>query len=235
MIPGRDARTLAPLGSYYILFSSPSSAHAYREHAIRLHRLARTHTQQSLHSPLPPPPGYIIDGEDLHALLQSYNLMPPSQKLQLKVLPTPYTPAVQQLIRHGGYSRVKLRNGTTDNTVLLHVDGPWLSTGAIQKMIEVDGRQRRNMSWRKVGGEGAISLLDAPVASQESGEDVDEIDRDTSQSKVRQSPPRWLIEFEDEDEARSFVRAWHKRPVPTASVDSNPGESIPIVNAELVW
>ncbi|KAI9817361.1 MAG: hypothetical protein M1832_004667 [Thelocarpon impressellum] len=239
VIPGRDPNTLSPLGFYYILFSTPSSAHAYRDHVLRLHRLSRTYTPHSLQSPIAPPPGYLIDGEDVHTLLQSYNLVPPSQNLTLKTLTPPFSTTVQRLLRNGGYERLKMRNAlTTDNTVLIHIDGgPHLTTRALQKVLDADGRHTRNgMPWRLAGDGRPISKLDAPL---EPDEDAPEV----VPAPKRPAPvaPRWLVEFADRDEASRFVRAWHKRPLPltqgpiSQEVAQQQEEDPGIVDAELVW
>ncbi|KAI9848229.1 MAG: hypothetical protein M1838_000617 [Thelocarpon superellum] len=244
VITGRDPQTLTPLGFYYLLFASPSSAKAYRDRVMYLHRIARTYTPQSLESPLPPPPGYMIDGEDAHALLHSYNLVPPSQNLVLRLLTPPFPRHLQQLIHHGGYSRVKMRNCGADHTVLLYVTGAQLRTWSIQRMIEEDGRNNRNALWRLAGGTHGITEMNSPVFNEPEAEEGEEDDMAYPTSVRGQS--RWLLEFEDRAEALRFVRAWHKRPFPlrrdstaaaTMADDDGPNDDddAPTVHAELIW
>src|SRR5438045_611006 len=78
VIPGRDPETLEPRGHYFVLFSTDAAARAYRDRVIRLHRISKTWTPTSITSPLPPPPGYLKDGEDIHALMQAFTIIPSS-------------------------------------------------------------------------------------------------------------------------------------------------------------
>ena len=50
----------------------------------------------------------------------------------------------------------------------------------------------------------------------------------------RRSLKRWIVRLGDENEARRFVRAWHRRPFPLLD-DEVRGEKPPVVNAEFLW
>ena len=53
------------------------------------------------------------------------------------------------------------------------------------------------------------------------------------------SYPRWIISFEDENEARRFVRTWHQQPWPgriaTDDISYGYGDSSPLIQAEFLW
>ncbi len=46
----------------------------------------------------------------------------------------------------------------------------------------------------------------------------------------RRTEKRWMLSFSDEDEARRFVRAWHRRDFPSAR-----GEESLLIQAEILW
>ena len=250
VIPGRDPDTLTPLGNYFLLFASYSSAIAYRNEASRLHWLARKFTPTSLTSPIPPPPGYVVDGEDIHAALQSYTLLPPSQKLVLNVMYPPFSSSIQKILDQGGYTRLVNRNVQSKNAVRFRVDGLQLPLHVVQKTIERDGRYHRPLPWRLIQ-QGAISALDDGAMTftseeeeyeedeEEEEEEEDEVGKasDGRQNgvKIRRGETRCIIMFEDSDEARRFVRAWNKRPFPLSSKTSFRGRMMPLVDVELLW
>ncbi|KAI9787999.1 MAG: hypothetical protein M1816_007303 [Peltula sp. TS41687] len=264
IIPGRDPETLTPLGFYFLLFASYSSAITYRNEALRLHRLAQKHTPRSLQSPIPPPPGYIVDGEDVYAALQSYTLLPPSQKLVLHVLDPPFTPAVQEILDQGGYARLVNRNARSKNAVCFRVDGLQLPLHVVQKTIERDGRLNRPLPWRLIQHGGAISVLedDATMSfggleeeavvvvgeEEEEGEEeegaggevgkgssADHHGREKNGTKIWPGQTRCIVMFEDSNEATRFVRAWNKRPFPLSKKSPFYGRIKPLVDVELLW
>lgn len=244
VIPGRDPQTLSPLGFYYLVFSSASSAKTFRDHVMRLHLLARTHTPRSLNAPIPPPPGYLINGEDVYASLQTYALVPPSQTLALRPLHPPLSRSVQHLIDRGAYGRIVTGHDTNARTAMLHIEGGHhhFTTNDIRKMIETDGKSAgRNMRWKVAGSlHVAITEVDAPPATAEDDETVTGLvvdgevtaEEEAWQGKGRRWPVKWLIRFEDEAEARRFARRWHKRNMPGSEDDAD--GLLPILNVEVV-
>lgn len=169
VIPIREPLTLHQTGSYLLLFPSLFSAKTYQEHLVYLHRTARTHTPTSIQSPLPPPPGYqLADGEDVYQLLQEYALIPPSQRLSLRLLVPPYSPMIRSLLEKGGYEEIvrdrnsnMRRNIDTDTnatnqtpteaevtqqsratSVLFWIDGHQPSTFSLKETLARDGRDR---------------------------------------------------------------------------------------------
>ncbi|KAL8678523.1 MAG: hypothetical protein Q9186_005131 [Xanthomendoza sp. 1 TL-2023] len=90
VIPGRDTTTFQQTNSYFLLFPNPAYARTYQNYVTKLHRMAQTHTPTSLQSPLPPPSGTILEGEDLHTLLQEYSLCASSQRISILSMFAPF-------------------------------------------------------------------------------------------------------------------------------------------------
>lgn len=189
-----------------------------------------------------PPQGMIIKGEDVDALLKDYALCTPSQKIALRVLFPPYPPSVRRLLTQRGYPQLVRPDEKTGRSVLFWVNGYQPSTMSIRTAIGEDGRDR-GLHWALPRGTQSIELLDvADVTEQESeeSEDLEEFTPSDSVGKAESSThrrifPRWIISFEDEDEARRFVRAWHRRPFPISREPLFQDEPAPLVHAEYVW
>ncbi|KAI9700637.1 MAG: hypothetical protein M1836_002004 [Candelina mexicana] len=247
VIPLRDPTTLEPLGQYFLLFSSPSSAYAYFNHVRQQHQISRTHTPRSLASPIAPPPGYLVDGQDIHALLQDYALKPPSQNLNLKRLKSPLTPYIRDLVNQGGYAQLIASESKSEFPILFSTDGSQPSTNAITEAISHDGRNR-GLPWALSTSKNAIKKLEDQTPPQPATEDaqentdsshvdassIDEPEK-TPNHQSRYKQPRWIISFQNEAEAQRFVRMWHRREFPTPRTGSIYGEPPPMVNAEILW
>lgn len=126
IIPGRDPLTLERLPFYYLLFKSPESALAYQNNAARLHKLSALHQRSSIFSAIPPPVGFVEDGEDLNKAMSTYFLKPTSLNLSLHMVLQPYNPSLRGLIERGGYEPIVPSVGTNGQPiwkVLLHIEG----------------------------------------------------------------------------------------------------------------
>ncbi|KAF2745094.1 hypothetical protein M011DRAFT_447913 [Sporormia fimetaria CBS 119925] len=126
VIPGRDPLTLERLPFYFLVFKSPESALAYQRNAARLHKLTGLHQPSSIFSAIPPPAGFLEDGEDLQKVLSTYFLRPTSLPLDLRMLPQPYNPTLRDLFDRGGYTPIVpsvSSAGTPIYKVLLHIEG----------------------------------------------------------------------------------------------------------------
>jgi len=232
VIPVRDPSTLQPVGHYFLLFSTPASARVYQDHLVHLHRMARTHTPRSIESPIAPPPGYMVEGEDVYQLLQEYALIPASQRLSLKLLLPPYSAMVTSLVEHGGYRQLVDGTGKAANAVLFWVEGFQPSTFFLKEVIARDGRDRA-LLWEIAGEGGGITKLEVPVAATTDHEGEAEDEGETRQT--RRVVARWVIKFKNEAEARRFVRSWHRRPFPLHRDSAVYGEPPPLANAEFLW
>jgi hypothetical protein len=126
VIPGRDPLSLERLPFYYLLFKNTEAAVAYQKNASRLHKLSARYQPSSILSAIPPPKGFLEDGEDITAAVSSYNLLPKNHSVSLNVLMQPYNPALRLMIERGGYQPIA---PSVDNMgkriwrVLLHIEG----------------------------------------------------------------------------------------------------------------
>ena len=225
VIPARDPETLARQSHYFLLFSTAAAAAAYRDNITRLHTLSKRWTPRSPLSRQPPPPGMVVDGEDVSALVNAFTILPSCQKyLFSHVMTKPYRPAVARMIETGGYHPLITpqadRQG--ENLVLLSLDRGTMSAFELGVAIGLDGKER-NLQWRLEGSEEDIVLLgsrsDPKRVQQEEEEEEEEEEgervggqrRERREKKEVRRPPRFIVKFKDTVEARRFVRAWHSR------------------------
>ncbi|MCJ1476949.1 hypothetical protein MMC13_005618 [Lambiella insularis] len=253
IIPVRHHSSLSPTSSYYLLFTNPSYARAYQNQVIQLHRLAQIHTPTSLESPIPPTPGVLdSEGHDVYAMLQDFTLSPPSVRLHLRIVFQPFTAALRLVSEHHGYPQLVDGNDKAGRAVLCWVDGYQPSKFALRDMLSKDGNNR-GLQWGPLRGEGDIEVLNVDAdAEGGDGEKSEEaagdhrsgqsrgkipLARDVELKPKRHGRQRFLISFEDENEARRFVRLWHRRPYPFPLQDEAPtyGEPEPLVHAEYAW
>jgi hypothetical protein len=126
IIPGRDPLSLERLPFYYLLFRSPASALAYQKNASRLSKLSALHQPSSIQSAIPPPRGFLEDGEDLHTVSNSFVLHPTGHALDLRTVMQPYNHALRALIDQGGYTPIVSSEQGKDkkvHRVLIHING----------------------------------------------------------------------------------------------------------------
>ncbi|OAL43618.1 hypothetical protein IQ07DRAFT_523767 [Pyrenochaeta sp. DS3sAY3a] len=141
IIPGRDPLSLERMPFYYILFKDPESALAYQKNASRLHKLSALHQPSNIFSAIPPPKGFLEDGEDLNKATSSYNLLPTHHHLSLSTLMQPYNPALRALIERGGYQPIVPdvdSTGTRISKVLLYIEGYEPSPSDLFKIFRRD-------------------------------------------------------------------------------------------------
>ena len=226
VIPVRDPTTFEPAGRYFILFPNPAYARTYQGHVIRLHRIAKTYTPTSVESPLPLQPGVVIEGEDAYTLLQDYTLCPPSQRIQLKLLFPSYSSGIKQLLDQRGYRPLLQETKKTSRSVLFSVDRQRWTTSVIRDAVAADGRDR-GLAW-----DISIDRLDTSKVAADDVEESTSTERDElAELGVRRRPPsRWVMSLPNENEARRFIRAWHRRPFPSAR-----GDDPALVRAEFIW
>jgi hypothetical protein len=227
VIPARDPKTFEQIGHYFILFPNPAYARTYQSHVVHLHRMARTHTPTSIESPLPLQPGVVIEGEDAYALLQDYALCPPTQRMQLKLMYPSYSPAISLLFSQRGYRQLVEQDDKSGKSVLFWVDGPYLTTHAVKNAIAIHGRER-GLAW-----DITVEQLDTSVPAGEELENpkyFEEADESSELTPQHTNIKRWILSFRDENEARGFIRSWHRRVFP-----QNRGEDLRLVHAEFLW
>ncbi|KAI4170790.1 MAG: hypothetical protein LQ343_004679 [Gyalolechia ehrenbergii] len=229
VIPGRDPVTFQQKNHYLLLFPNPSYARTYQNYVTKLHKLAQTHTPTSLQSPLPPPAGAVLEGVDAQTLFQDYALCPPSQRISLVSIFAPFGRTVRPLIENRGYSQLTSPTDRAGRAVLFWVDGCAPTTRAVRSALDQDGRDRR-LPWATKGGSRSIEKSDLSTFPPDNLDDSEQPDDEVK----RRSSARWIVTFVDENEARRFVRAWHRRPFPLSS-ESVQSEDAPLTNTEFLW
>lgn len=141
IVPGRDPLSLERLPFYYLLFKNAEAALAYQKNASRLHKLSTLHQPASIFSAIPPPRGFLEEGEDITAAISSYNLLPAHHPMSLNVLMQPYNPALRALVERGGYQPIAPlvdEKGTPIWRVLMHIEGYEPSTSDLFKIFSRD-------------------------------------------------------------------------------------------------
>ncbi|KAK4619954.1 hypothetical protein CLAFUW4_11447 [Fulvia fulva] len=263
VIPGRNLATLARENHYFLLFSSTLSAFMYQGHVSRIHKLAAMHAPSSITSPVPPPPGYMVEGLDLHSAIQAYSLVPPWQKLELRQLRPPMTPVVRSIIKYEGYPSIVKRPDKMPFEVRLTLEGPQIQAGGIRHII-MESAQARSLSWSggnninvkvtKWEPQPKVSAMDESVYAEQAVDDTksasqkEEAERDgaallmeaagaSERRKLRTPNPVYIVGFHTEGAAQSFVSYWHRRPMEHMDRYHHEleGDVAPIANVELLW
>ncbi len=180
-----------------------------------------------------PPPGMLVEGEDVYSVLQNYALCPPSQKISLRIVFPPYAPALKRLLELRGYPQIMRPEDKSCKSVLFWVDGFQPTIHDIREMISRDKRSR-GLNWALANTLKPVEKVDSSAAREwEEAEFGATEAAETTQ--FRGLYPRYLIHFADENEARRFTRAWHRRPFPVPNEMASGGEPPPLVHAEFVW
>jgi hypothetical protein len=141
IVPGRDPLSLERLPFYYLLFKNAEAALAYQKNASRLHKLSALHQPASIFSAIPPPRGFLEEGEDITAAISSYNLLPAHHPMSLNVLMQPYNPVLRALVERGGYQPIAPSVDEKGNPVwrvLMHIEGYEPSTSDLFKIFSRD-------------------------------------------------------------------------------------------------
>lgn len=249
VVPGRDLRDLSRENFYYLLFSTPTAAFRYQTHVTKIARLTQQHTPISLSSPRIPPPGYLVDDIDVQSAVDSFSLIPASQKLDLRLLKRPFHPFLARMVENEGYHCVVSREGKMPVEVRFTMDGPQLGLNAIQFVMMQSGRQR-GAHWSGAKNE----MIDIfkweggnAYGDKDEGKEADEEERpkrekggaevgDTKELKRRLPKPVYVMGFRTERAAQSFVAHWHGRPIEGLGLKTGLEDDIPpIAQAEILW
>lgn len=188
---------------------------------------------------MPPPPGYIIDGEDVYAALQSYALVPPTQTLGLKSLHLPLSASVKASIEKAANEDGKEKGGGGRVVVWLEAGYGEVQTMELRKMVVEDGSQGgRNRAWGLRGGvEGGVQEIESGRGGERRGDGLElgfGEEGGANGRKAKRGPRRWMLVFEEPAEARRFARTWHKRHVAASGAEGEDGGRV-VLNAEMVW
>ncbi len=240
VMPVRDPQTLDRKSTYYLIFPSLLAARTYRERAYYLWTLSKSHTRTAagfMTGAVAAPDSVVDPSEDVFTLARGFTLVPPSQKLDLEILPRPYSPLIQNLMRRGGYAQVvgdRSEGGDKVARVMLKFDnGMQPNRKEIDEAIGMDIR-KRGVAWR-FEGQDHIKKLDVERFVFDA-EDTPPADGQGGRSKIGFTTQKWILSFEDRTEARRFARQWHLRKFPWKNpVMDNGMEQNTIVITELLW
>jgi hypothetical protein len=244
VIPGRDPISLERLPFYYLLFNTPASALAYQKNASRLHKLSRLHQPSSIMSPIPPPKGFLEEGEDINAATSSFLLVPTSAPLHLQMVMQPYNAHLRTLVEQGGYAPIVSNtsiSGKAIYKVLMHIEGYEPSQTDLYQLLAQEGYSR-GIQWPFHNEQAGIHRLRdisnlrakfLPVSSanpraathdrRRSTEDDASLDSssqgeenaaDVHDMVMNRVYNRWIIDFDDEEAAKRFARLWNRRVLP---------------------
>jgi hypothetical protein len=244
VVPGRDPISLERLPFYYLLFNTPASALAYQKNASRLHKLSRLHQPSSIMSPIPPPKGFLEEGEDINAATSSFLLAPTSAPLLLQMVMQPYNPHLRTLVEQGGYAPIVSNSsvgGKAIYKVLMHIEGYESSKIDFYQLLAQES-YTRGIQWPFHNEQAGIHRLRdisnlrakfLPVSSanpraashdrRRSTEDDaaleifsqrEENAADVNEMVMNQVYNRWIIDFDDEEAAKRFARLWNRRVLP---------------------
>lgn len=161
IIPGRDPLSLERLPFYYLLFKSPESALAYQNNVVRLHKLSQLHQPSNIFSAIPPPKGFLEDGEDINLATSSYLLKPTGLPLSLNMVMQPYNAALRTLVDQGGYRPIVPSSGEERPQVwkvLMHIEGYEPSQSDLYQLISQDAHAR-GIQWPFHNEQSAIHRL----------------------------------------------------------------------------
>lgn len=153
------------------------------------------------------------------------------------MLKKPLRPGIQRIIAAGGYPAIVARQSRSADLVLLSLDRGYVGIYDLRAAIGRDGKEQ-NLQWNLLPGKEDIFRVDGGklLSDEGVGEELDVPQALEERIRKRQPPSRFILSFRDGQEARRFVRAWHRRPLPSIVGPQNLGdEGPPIVNAELLW
>ena len=165
--------------------------------------------------------------EEILCRVSDYTLSPSSTLLQLKTLPAPFHSSVKHLLSSRGYPQIMEPREKTNRGVLLWIDGSQLTTSQLKQAIRKDG-DARAAPW-------ALENQGDPIVKMQSPAHGDSLSQSIDPRSIlygRRLQLRWTIEFEDEAEARRFVRSWHRR---VLDVEVAETLTAPMANCRVLW
>ncbi|KAF1837031.1 hypothetical protein BDW02DRAFT_566447 [Decorospora gaudefroyi] len=275
IIPGRDPLSLERMPFYYLLFRSTEAALVYQKNVSRLHKLCTLHQPANIFSAIPPPKGFLEDGEDIAAAISSYNLLPTHHPISLNMVMQPYNPALRALIVRGGYQPIMpamdSRTGTRIWKVLMHIEGYEPTPSDLFKIISHDAynhgmtlplRQESHASVHRLRDIVNLKTSTKPISSAQpraygtfeqstlttyedpaiqgllEGAAEASDAKAINQLVMNRVYNRWVLDFENEDDARRWCVRWHRRVLPELGPGRQAwkdGEEARICNVEVLW
>jgi hypothetical protein len=139
----------------------------------------------------------------------------------------PYQRGMTRVLSEGGPKGIASRQSRGEGLVLFSLDSGQISAYDLKSaFLRPDGK-RRNLHW---------SLAEDPIVRlDEEQDDGKGIEGLAAGDKTWKRVTRSIIAFKDHNEARRFVREWHRRPFPVRRWPNPGDEAPPIVSAEYLW
>lgn len=163
------------------------------------------------------------EGEDPNEVVKGFTLVPGQSQLSLRLVHRPYSPGVTKLLSEGGPQGIASRQSMGQGLVLLSVDLGHIRAHDLRDALGVDGK-RRNLHWR---------LAQNPIVKVE--EQPDEQGGDEAPTKAVRGSVKYILALKDRNEARRFVREWHRRPFPVQKQPGPGDEEPPMVSTQILW
>ncbi|KAL9946505.1 hypothetical protein D7B24_007776 [Verticillium nonalfalfae] len=237
-----DRNTLAPLDSYFILFTSRAAARAYQREAEQLYSRARADAAKQDLTPAPPaddiPPFTLAPPSPAPLNLKLYAL-PPSTAARLGAFTLAKTlPAPEKSVEGAQRVVVSLQGGALPPAAfwgLVRRDGeernlawdvlemqPYFaqkaaSSSASHRNSNTPRDKTKNKKKEKQEQTAAESTAETQTAEQRAAGETATTDApasDEPKDKTHAKSARFVLSFRDVHEARRFARSWHRREFP---------------------
>jgi hypothetical protein len=141
----------------------------------------------------------------------------------------PYKPGTLRILSEGGTHGISARQNKGEGLVLFYLDVGAVRAHELRDIIGLDGK-RRNLHWM-LADDAIIQVEEKRVLNKDRETTADAI----HSNAFSRGPSKYMIAFKDRNEARRFVREWHRRPLPFQRERSLGDEAPPRVNAQILW
>lgn len=241
VVRARVMKTLERDGEYFLVFSNSTIAFEYKRNIFGLHSDTQKELSNNQNSVgIPPPPNLASSGKAaFDTPAYTYNLIPPTHDLTIKLQEPPFPPVLLPIVTDGAYARL-LEDRRTNYEVMLWFESYWHPAfSVIRRAIDQDGKERGSF-WRTVGDHSGLRLLAGEYAALGKVNGVATSEEAPSDWKGRRGSGsrHFIVSFRDEQEASRFALFWHRRDV-TAIIEAHllgPWQGDPIIaNADATW
>lgn len=134
-----------------------------------------------------------------------------------------------RILSEGGTHGISARQNKGEGLVLFSLDVGSVRAHDLRDILGLDGK-RRNLHWMLA--DDAITQIEEKREHNRDSEITGDAIPTNSSSR---GPSKYMIAFKNRNEARRFVREWHRRPLPFQRERSLGDESTPRVNAQILW
>jgi hypothetical protein len=163
-------------------------------------------------------------------IVKSFTLVPGQSRLSMRLMNRPYKRNMIGILSEGGPQGIASRLSNKEGLVKFSVDLA-LTAYELRNAIGADGKSR-NLHWD-------LSETSPVVRVEQQPKDAaleEKLRLEGLQSRTpHRGPAKYMVSFKDRDEARRFIREWHRRPYPVEREHDLGDEPPPIVNVEMLW